>query len=72
MASDQPAVPPCDSLSAHGRTLLYIPAFLPAELRTAYEALTHESQRQQQSLAELTRELQARDTGEPPHSCSCS
>ncbi|KAI7844734.1 hypothetical protein COHA_001619 [Chlorella ohadii] len=33
-----------------------------AELRTAYEALAHESQRQQQSLAELTRELQARDT----------
>lgn len=38
---------------------------LPAELRTAYEALAHESQRQQQSLAELTRELQARDTGVP-------
>ncbi len=36
----------------------------PAELRTAYEALAHESQRQHQSLAELTRELQARDTGE--------
>ncbi|PRW50911.1 basal body [Chlorella sorokiniana] len=33
-----------------------------AELRTAYEALAHESQRQQQSLTELTRELQARDT----------
>lgn len=38
---------------------------LAAELRTAYEALAHESQRQQQSLTELTRELQARDTGAP-------
>lgn len=35
----------------------------PAELRTAYEGLAHENQRLQQSLGELTRELQARDTG---------
>jgi len=34
-----------------------------AELRTAYEALAHEGQRLQQSLTELTRELQARDAG---------
>ncbi|KAL4853675.1 Centrosomal protein [Chlorella vulgaris] len=32
-----------------------------AELRTAYEGMSHEAQRLQQSLAELTRELQARD-----------
>lgn len=36
---------------------------LPAELRTAYEGLSHENQRLQQSLTELTRELQARDAG---------
>lgn len=36
---------------------------LPAELRTAYEGLSHETQRLQQSLTELTRELQARDAG---------
>lgn len=34
-----------------------------AELRTAYEAAAHENQRLSGSLAELSRELQARDTG---------
>ena len=41
-----------------------------AELRTAYEALSHENQRMQQSLTELTRELQARDTG--AHTARCT
>ena len=42
---------------------LTVAPHLPAELRTAYEALAHENQRLSGSLGELTRELQARDTG---------
>lgn len=42
-----------------------------AQLRTSYEALAHEGQRLQQALTELTRELQARDSGELEGTVMC-
>lgn len=54
---------PCGGLDAVVPQALKTPPPTPAELRTAHEGLSHEMQRLQQLLAELTGELQARDAG---------